>query len=1142
MEASHRLPSPEVQHSGPGAAGLQTDGGPQGEGLQSDLSPQELTHSEVCSQPCKGVWGESTKPGRGPQGEGVSLLQGKGSTPTKGFLEENNGAPTEPKEIRRVSWEGLDNHRTVKAPAVEHSQDHAGKVARMVVGEIRDQSEDHMECRDDQNEVQRKTCGSTNDQIDAFHDTRDCTNEQAVGHKSSMASISDQFETHRDSKVLRSDLRVCLRSTIGSINDQSEGLRDTTGSTSEQSESVRHSRISTNDERESQEFSRGSSNDQTDSITDHIAVRDSMWVTSGHTEDQRLSRGLSWETSDQIHHDHRITRGIVWDASDQRVVHTDHRTMRVSPWDISDQREDQRTTRGLAWDAAQERNVYFNHSSSRGSPWMASDQRDNPTDHLTARGSWAATGQWQIHTDQRGIPWEVTSHRGSLADHRSARPSWEAVDQSGGHCDLRSVRRPWESTDQQNCPNDIDHREIPCRGSWEAQCDQKSLTDNRIAIRGLWENEQSKGHHTDHRIATRGCWETSDQSKGHIENNQAVISARGCWEDTDRSKVHSDADLRMLPSPGSWGTCGDGQGTLTRAEESKANGAVEENRGFGTKGVYVIVKDGAIKTEHMEEAKPEKLVAEHEREQRENAGVTKPPTPNGYLHPQSKEMLLAQESAVYGTSSQDLRIPLTLHPVPPGTRIQFQAPPASSEVIRLTKMPLTPVPIKMQSLMEPSVKIETKDVPLTVLPSDAGMPDTPFSKDRNGHVKRPMNAFMVWARIHRPALAKANPAANNAEISVQLGLEWNKLSEDQKKPYYDEAQKIKDKHREEFPGWVYQPRPGKRKRFPLNVSTVFSGTTQNIITTNATALYPYRSPAYSVVIPTLTHSVGEAPPPMPLSAPPLQRTAPITLFQSNTANSGQISAQAPSLSLRPQMTPQRSVIQAQAEPHHSLPVPCSAPSRPLERSVPVTVDNTAKNTSNDSSLHPRFTSPDMHSSKEYSGTTTCSRGTPIPHPHMYQPAPLSHPASLFGAPPRFSFHHPYFLPGPHYFPSSTCPYSRPPFGYGDFANPVPECLGFYEDRYQKHEAMFSALNRDYSFREYGDERPQSEDSRSCESLEGMSYYNSHSGEDYLNSMPQLDIVALENVFSAPTAAPSRIQQVNVTDSEEEEEGKVLRDL
>lgn len=80
------------------------------------------------------------------------------------------------------------------------------------------------------------------------------------------------------------------------------------------------------------------------------------------------------------------------------------------------------------------------------------------------------------------------------------------------------------------------------------------------------------------------------------------------------------------------------------------------------------------------------------------------------------------------------------------------------------------------------------------------MPDTPFSKDKSGHVKRPMNAFMVWARIHRPALAKANPAANNAEISVQLGLEWSKLTEEQKQPYYDEAQKIKQRHREEFPG------------------------------------------------------------------------------------------------------------------------------------------------------------------------------------------------------------------------------------------------------------------------------------------------------------------------------------------------------
>lgn len=131
-----------------------------------------------------------------------------------------------------------------------------------------------------------------------------------------------------------------------------------------------------------------------------------------------------------------------------------------------------------------------------------------------------------------------------------------------------------------------------------------------------------------------------------------------------------------------------------------------------------------------------------------------------------------------------------------------------------------------------------------------------------------------------------------------------------------------------------------------------------------------------------------------------------------------------------------------------------------------------------------------------------------------------------------------------FFCYSTCPYSRPPFGYGNFPSSMPECLGYYEDRYQKHEAIFSALNRDYSFRDYSSERTHSENSRSCENMNGTSFYNSHShsGEEYLNPVPQLDIGALENVFTAPTSTPSSIQQVNVTDSDEEEEEKVLRDL
>uniref|UniRef100_A0A8C0Q3K9 Transcription factor SOX-30 n=1 Tax=Canis lupus familiaris TaxID=9615 RepID=A0A8C0Q3K9_CANLF len=547
------------------------------------------------------------------------------------------------------------------------------------------------------------------------------------------------------------------------------------------------------------------------------------------------------------------------------------------------------------------------------------------------------------------------------------------------------------------------------------------------------------------------------------------------------------------------------------------------------------VREGVIKTEEPEGP-------------REDCRLGGEPASNGLVHG-SKEVILAQPSSAFGPHQQDLRIPLTLHAVPPGARIQFQGPPPS-ELIRLTKVPLTPVPIKMQSLLEPSVKIETKDVPLTVLPSDAGIPDTPFSKDRNGHVKRPMNAFMVWARIHRPALAKANPAANNAEISVQLGLEWNKLSEEQKKPYYDEAQKIKEKHREEFPGWVYQPRPGKRKRFPLSVSNVFSGTTQNIISTNPTTIYPYRSPTYSVVIPslqnTITHPVGDAPPAIQLPTPAVQRPSPISLFQPSVSSTAQVAVQAPNLPLRPALPPQHFAGPSQTDTHRLH----SGASCSVKRPTPVSLENTNRIPTSASTAHARFATSTIQPPKEYPSVSTCPRSAPIPqappipHSHVYQAPPLGHPATLFGTPPRFSFHHPYFLPGPHYFPSSTCPYSRPPFGYGNFPSSMPECLGYYEDRYQKHEAMFSALNRDYPFRDYPDERTHSEDSRSCESMDGTSYYNSHShsGEEYLNPMPQLDIGALENVFTAPTSTSSSIQQVNVTDSDEEEEEKVLRNL
>lgn len=138
---------------------------------------------------------------------------------------------------------------------------------------------------------------------------------------------------------------------------------------------------------------------------------------------------------------------------------------------------------------------------------------------------------------------------------------------------------------------------------------------------------------------------------------------------------------------------------------------------------------------------------------------------------------------------------------------------------------------------------------------------------KDSHVKRPMNAFMVWSRGQRRKMAQDNPKMHNSEISKRLGAEWKLLTDVEKRPFIDEAKRLRALHMKEHPDYKYRPRrkaksmAKKDNRYPFQLPMF-----QPMIE----SLRPFYPPPHLLAAPGIPGGLEKSPGelPRPLLPPP----------------------------------------------------------------------------------------------------------------------------------------------------------------------------------------------------------------------------------------------------------------------------------
>ena len=134
----------------------------------------------------------------------------------------------------------------------------------------------------------------------------------------------------------------------------------------------------------------------------------------------------------------------------------------------------------------------------------------------------------------------------------------------------------------------------------------------------------------------------------------------------------------------------------------------------------------------------------------------------------------------------------------------------SSATSPSTITPVTPSNFTLARSM--SIPNFSSEPPSTLTELDSKKPKANDETTNISHIRRPMNAFMIFSQRERPLIHQQHPNCDNRAVSKMLGERWYSLSADEKSDYHKIASQLKQDHFKANPDWKWRNRLGDKPK------------------------------------------------------------------------------------------------------------------------------------------------------------------------------------------------------------------------------------------------------------------------------------------------------------------------------------------